>query len=82
MMGALKKDGVTIYKVKIQQQERENLWRAKEKRNEQEYKRQLQRMVRGALRLPTSPELWLMIKLRPILKPVHESEHKRQLPIL
>ena len=30
MMGALKKDMVPTYKVKIQQQGRENLWRAKE----------------------------------------------------
>ena len=42
MMGALKKDGVPTYKVKVQQQGRENLWRTKEKRNEPEYKRQLQ----------------------------------------
>ena len=74
MMGALKKDGVPTYKVKVQQQGRENLWRTKEKRNEPEYKRQLQRMVRGAPHLPTSPELRLVIKLRPILKPVKEPE--------
>ena len=81
MMGALKKDGVPTYKVKIQQHERENLWRAKEKRNEPEYKRQPQQMVRGALRLPTSPELWLMIKLQHRLKPVQESiKHKNFLP--
>ena len=63
MMGALKKDGVPTYKVKVQQQGRENLWRANEKRKEPEYKRQLQRMVRGAPHLPTSPELRLVIKL-------------------
>ena len=56
MMGALKKGGVPSYRVKIQQQGRENLWRTKEKRNEPEYKRQLQSMVRGAPNLPTSSE--------------------------
>ena len=70
MMRALKKEGVQNYKVKMQQQGRENLWRAMEKRSEPEYTRQLQNMVRGALHLPTSPELQMMIKLQPILKPV------------
>ena len=35
-MRALKKEGVPNYKVKAQQQGRENLWRAKEKRRELE----------------------------------------------
>ena len=81
-MYILKKDGVPTYKVKIQQQGRENLWRAKETRSEPDYKRQLHRMVLDALHLLTSPELRLMIKLQPILKPVQESVHKKQLPIL
>ena len=42
MMGALKKDGVPTYEVKIQQQGRGKLWRAEETRSEPEYKRRLQ----------------------------------------
>ena len=74
-MGALKKDGVPTYKVKIQQQGRENLWLAKGKKKRA-------RIQAPAANLPTSPELWLMIKLQLILKPIQESVKQEQLPIL
>ena len=45
MICALKKDGVPIYKVKIQQQEREKLWRTKETRSEPEYKPEYKRRL-------------------------------------
>ena len=82
MICALKKDVVPSYKVKMQQQGRENLWRATEKRSKPAYTRQLQNMICDALHLPTSLELRLVIKLQPILKPVQVSEKQVQLPIL
>ena len=74
MICALKKDEVPIYKVKMQQQGSDNLSRAKEKRSEPEYKRQLQQMVHSALHLPTLPELRFIIKLQPSLMPAKVPE--------
>ena len=50
-----KKEGVPNYKVKIQQEGRERLWRSLEKRNESGYSRQLEQMVEWGCHCPIPP---------------------------
>ena len=66
-MRALEKKDLPSYRKQQQKQGRENRLRTYEENHESGYCRTLQRMVAGS-RLPTTPEMRLIIKLQPVLK--------------
>ena len=73
-MQDLGKKNLQSYQIKQQQEGRKTLWRQREGGRERKISRQLQQMVPGDARLPTTPYLRLMIMLRPNLKPVNKPE--------
>ena len=76
-MHTLEQNNLPNYRMKQQQVERERMWQRREEGHVLECGRQLQRMVPGSARLPTTPQLWLMIKLQPILNPVNDPKHNK-----